>query len=230
MALSAQRSTATPEEMHLVAAIRDGDERAFTTTVERHYGGMLALAKAFVLAPETAAQAVHDAWTAALGELERFDGRTALRPWLLRFVVRLAAPLAAGNTVVLKPAELTPLTALMLGRVALEAGLPPGVLNIVPGPGPEVGGALARHEDVALISVTGSTRTGASVMREAAGTVKRVHMELGGKAPFVVFEDANLEAAAEGAMPHSPCRRFGSVTRAASSPCRAKWLPDSPAP
>jgi RNA polymerase sigma-70 factor (ECF subfamily) len=96
MALSAQRTTATPEEIDLVGAIRDGDERAFTTTVERHYGGMLALAKAFVLAPETAARVVHHAWTAALGEIERFDGRTALRPWLLRFVVRAAAPLAAG--------------------------------------------------------------------------------------------------------------------------------------
>jgi betaine-aldehyde dehydrogenase len=113
---------------------------------------------------------------------------------------KIGPALAAGNTVVLKPSELTPLTALMLGRLALEAGLPPGVLNIVPGPGPEVGGVLARHQDVALISVTGSTRTGASVMREAAGTVKRVHMELGGKAPFVVFEDADLEAAAEGAI------------------------------
>ena len=113
---------------------------------------------------------------------------------------KLGPALAAGNTVVLKPAELTPLTALMLGRLGLEAGLPPGVLNVIPGPGPEVGGVLARHQDVALISVTGSTRTGASVMREAAGTVKRVHMELGGKAPFVVFEDADLEAAAEGAI------------------------------
>ncbi len=113
---------------------------------------------------------------------------------------KIGPALAAGNTVVLKPSELTPLTALMLGRLALDAGLPPGVLNVVPGPGPEVGGVLARHEDVALISVTGSTRTGTSVMREAAGTVKRVHMELGGKAPFVVFEDADLEAAAEGAI------------------------------
>ena len=99
MALSAHRTTASPEEIHLVAAIRDGDEGAFTTTVGRHYGCMLALAKAFVLAPETAPQAVHDAWTAALCELEHFDGRTALRPWLLRFVVRSAAPLAAGPVV-----------------------------------------------------------------------------------------------------------------------------------
>ena len=127
----------------------------------------------------------------------------SIAPWnypLNMAAWKIGPALAAGNTVVLKPAELTPLTALMLGRLALDAGLPPGVLNVVPGPGPEVGGALARHEDVALISVTGSTRTGASVMREAAGTVKRVHMELGGKAPFVVFEDANLEAAAEGAI------------------------------
>jgi betaine-aldehyde dehydrogenase len=127
----------------------------------------------------------------------------SIAPWnypLNMAAWKIGPALAAGNTVVLKPAELTPLTALMLGRLALDAGLPPGVLNVIPGPGPEVGGALARHEDVALISVTGSTRTGASVMREAAGTVKRVHMELGGKAPFVVFADADLEAAAEGAI------------------------------
>jgi betaine-aldehyde dehydrogenase len=127
----------------------------------------------------------------------------AIVPWnypLNMAAWKIGPALAAGDTVVLKPSELTPLTALILGRLALEAGVPPGVLNVIPGPGPEVGGALARHEDVALISVTGSTRTGASVMREAAGTVKRVHMELGGKAPFVVFEDADLEAAAEGAV------------------------------
>jgi betaine-aldehyde dehydrogenase len=113
---------------------------------------------------------------------------------------KVGPALAAGNAVVLKPSELTPLTALMLGRLALEAGLPPGILNVIPGPGPEAGAALARHPDVALISVTGSTRTGTAVMREAAASVKRVHMELGGKAPFVVFEDADLEAAAEGAI------------------------------
>lgn len=95
MALSAQRTTATPQEIQLVAAIRDGNEHAFTTAVGRHYGCMLAVAEAFVLAPDAAAQVVHDAWTAALAEVERFDGRTALRPWLLRFVVRVAAPLAA---------------------------------------------------------------------------------------------------------------------------------------
>jgi RNA polymerase sigma-70 factor (ECF subfamily) len=96
MPLSAQRPTATTEEIRLAAAIRDGDERAFTTAVERHYGCMLAVATAFVLSPDTAAHVVHDAWTEALDQVERFDGRTALRPWLLRFVVRLAAPLAVG--------------------------------------------------------------------------------------------------------------------------------------
>jgi RNA polymerase sigma-70 factor (ECF subfamily) len=96
VALSAHRIIATPEEINLVGAIRDGDEHAFTTAVERHHGCMLAVAGAFVLAPETAAQVAQDAWTAALGEVERFDGRTALRPWLLRFVVRLSAPLAPG--------------------------------------------------------------------------------------------------------------------------------------
>src|SRR5919198_5601149 len=127
----------------------------------------------------------------------------AISPWnypLNMAAWKIGPALAAGNSVVLKPSELTPLTTLMLGRMALEAGLPAGVLNVVPGPGPEVGGELARNTGVALISVTGSTRTGEAVMREAAGTVKRLHLELGGKAPFVVFDDADLDAAAEGAI------------------------------
>ena len=95
MPLSAPHTNATAEEIGLVAAIRDGDERAFTTAVERHYGSMLAVAEALVLAADTATAVVHDAWTAALAEIEHFDGRTALRPWLLRFVLTVAAPLAA---------------------------------------------------------------------------------------------------------------------------------------
>jgi betaine-aldehyde dehydrogenase len=127
----------------------------------------------------------------------------SITPWnypLNMAAWKIGPALAAGNTVVLKPSEYTPLTTLMLARLALEAGLPAGVFNVVTGPGPEVGDALARHPDVALISVTGSERAGKSVMRAAAETLKRVHMEMGGKAPFVVFEDANLEAAAEGAI------------------------------
>jgi betaine-aldehyde dehydrogenase len=127
----------------------------------------------------------------------------AITPWnypLNMAAWKIGPALAAGNTVVLKPSEYTPLTTLMLGRLALEAGLPPGVFNVVPGPGREVGSALARHPDVALISVTGSERAGKSVMRDAAETLKRVHMEMGGKAPLIVFADADLEAAAEGAI------------------------------
>jgi betaine-aldehyde dehydrogenase len=127
----------------------------------------------------------------------------SITPWnypLNMAAWKIGPALAAGNTVVLKPSELTPLTTLMLAEAALDAGVPPGVFNVVTGSGPEVGGALARHPGVALISVTGSERAGRSVMREAAQTLKRVHMEMGGKAPFVVFADADLEAAAEGAV------------------------------
>ncbi len=127
----------------------------------------------------------------------------SITPWnypLNMAAWKIGPALAAGNCVVLKPAETTPVTTLMLRDLAREAGLPADVFQVVTGPGPEVGAALARHPDVALISVTGSTATGAAVMREAAATVKRVHLELGGKAPFVVFDDADLEAAAVGAV------------------------------
>jgi RNA polymerase sigma-70 factor, ECF subfamily len=95
MPLSLPSTTATPEEIELVAAIRGGDEHAFAAAVERHYAGMLAVAKAYVLATDTASQIVHDAWLAALAESDRFDGSMPLRAWLLRYVVRVAAPLAA---------------------------------------------------------------------------------------------------------------------------------------
>src|SRR3954447_22803368 len=127
----------------------------------------------------------------------------SITPWnypLNMAAWKIGPALAAGNTVVLKPSEYTPLTTLMLARLALDAGLPTGVFNVVTGPGPEVGGALARHPDVALISVTGSDRAGKAVMRDAAETLKRVHMEMGGKAPLIVFDDADLEATAEGAI------------------------------
>jgi betaine-aldehyde dehydrogenase len=125
-----------------------------------------------------------------------------LAPWnypLMMAIWKIGPALAGGNTVVLKPAPETPLTAVMLGELALEAGMPDGVLNIVTG-GDEVGVALVAHPDVRLISLTGASETGKAVMRAAAGTLKRVHMELGGKAPFIVFEDADIEAAAQGAV------------------------------
>ena len=107
--------------------------------------------------------------------------------------------LAAGNTVVLKPAELTPLTALRFAELALEAGLPEGVLNVVVGPGSVCGARLVEHPGVAKIAFTGSTEVGRSIAAGAAQTIKRVTLELGGKSPNIVFADADLAAAAAAA-------------------------------
>ncbi len=120
---------------------------------------------------------------------------------------KLGPALACGNTVVLKPAELTPLSALRLAELALDAGIPQGVLNVVPGKGSVVGERLVEHPDVAKIGFTGSTEVGRQVMRGAAGTIKRVTLELGGKSANVVFADADLEAAAAGA----PYAVFGNA-------------------
>ena len=112
---------------------------------------------------------------------------------------KLGPALACGNTVVLKPAELTPLSALRLAELALEAGIPEGVVNVVVGPGSVVGTRLVEHPDVAKIGFTGSTEVGRRVMEGAAGTIKRVTLELGGKSANVVFADADLERAAAAA-------------------------------
>ena len=123
-------------------------------------------------------------------------------PWNFPIAIsswKLGPALACGNTVVLKPAELTPLTAVRLGKLALEAGLPEGVVNVVAGPGNVVGRRLVEHPDVAKIGFTGSTEVGRSVMEGAAATIKRVTLELGGKSANVVFADADLEKAAAAA-------------------------------
>jgi betaine-aldehyde dehydrogenase len=112
---------------------------------------------------------------------------------------KLGPALACGNTVVLKPAELTPLSALRLEELSLQAGIPEGVVNVLPGKGSVVGTRLVEHPDVAKIGFTGSTEVGQEVMRGAAGTIKRVTLELGGKSANVVFADANLERAAAAA-------------------------------
>ena len=112
---------------------------------------------------------------------------------------KMAPALAAGNTVVLKPAELTPLTAIEFERIAVEAGIPEGVVNVVVGPGSEVGQCLTEHPDVAKVAFTGSTDVGKKIMAGAAGTIKRVTLELGGKSANVVFADADLERAATSA-------------------------------
>ena len=112
---------------------------------------------------------------------------------------KLGPALACGNTAVLKPAELTPLSALRLAELVLDAGIPEGVVNVVAGPGRIVGQRLVEHPDVAKIAFTGSTEVGRGVMRGAAGTIKRVTLELGGKSANVVFADADLERAAAAA-------------------------------
>ncbi|MFH8365295.1 gamma-aminobutyraldehyde dehydrogenase [Streptomyces sp. NPDC018031] len=127
----------------------------------------------------------------------------SIAPW--NYPLQMAAwkvlpAIAAGNTIVLKPAELTPLTSLLFARAATEAGIPDGVVNVVSGTGPVAGEHLVGHPGVAMTSFTGSTAVGRRVAEIATGTVKRLHLELGGKAPFVVFDDADLEAAVHGAV------------------------------
>ena len=127
----------------------------------------------------------------------------AITPWnfpLLQAMWKIAPALALGNTVVLKPASVTPLTSLLFANLLAEAGLPPGAFNVVPGPGAVVGAAMAEHPEIDKISFTGETATGKTILKAAAGTVKRVSMELGGKSPNVVFADADLDAAAKGAI------------------------------
>ncbi|MEU6486442.1 gamma-aminobutyraldehyde dehydrogenase [Streptomyces sp. NPDC046887] len=127
----------------------------------------------------------------------------SIAPW--NYPLQMAAwkvlpAIAAGNTIVLKPAELTPLTSLLFAEAATAAGIPDGVVNIVTGAGREAGEHLVSHPDVAMTSFTGSTAVGKRVAELATATVKRLHLELGGKAPFVVFDDADLDAAVNGAV------------------------------
>ncbi|MEU9411576.1 gamma-aminobutyraldehyde dehydrogenase [Streptomyces sp. NPDC048281] len=127
----------------------------------------------------------------------------SIAPW--NYPLQMAAwkilpAIAAGNTIVVKPAELTPLTSLLFAEAATHAGIPDGVINIVTGTGQVAGEHLVGHPDVAMTSFTGSTGVGKRVAEVATATVKRLHLELGGKAPFVVFDDADLEAAVNGAV------------------------------
>ena len=128
---------------------------------------------------------------------------------------KLGPALATGCTVVLKPAEQTPLTALRLGELIQEAGIPDGVVNIVPGYGETAGAALAAHPDVDKIAFTGSTEVGKLILQAAAGNLKKVSLELGGKSPNIVFDDADLDAAIPGAASaiffnHGQCCCAGS--------------------
>src|SRR4030088_2389584 len=133
-----------------------------------------------------------------------------ITPWNFPLAIaswKLAPALAAGNTVVLKPAELTPLTALRFAELAGDAGLPEGVVNVVVGPGRTCGQRLVEHPDVAKIAFTGSTEVGRSIAAGAAAGIKRVTLELGGKSANIIFADADLEAAAAAA----PLAVFGNA-------------------
>ena len=127
---------------------------------------------------------------------------TAIVPWNFPFPItswKVAPALAAGNCVIVKPAELSPLSALRLAALAHEAGLPAGVLQVLPGPGPQVGEVLVKHPAVRKVSFTGSTAVGKRIMQLASHDLKRVSLELGGKSPNIVFADADVDAAADSA-------------------------------
>ena len=155
-----------------------------------------------------------------------------ITPWnhpLLIATKKIAPALAAGNTIVLKPSELAPLSVLEFGRICQEAGLPEGVLNIVPGFGPTAGRALCEHPDVAKIDVTGSTATGQAISRLAAGTMKRVSCELGGKAPNIVFARCRPGGGGErGALRRRSSARARPASREDGSSCmRPSMMPSS---
>src|SRR6266480_6693855 len=158
--------------------------------------------------PLVARHFYHHAGWAQLLEQE-FPGYTAcgvvgqIIPWnfpLLMLAWKIAPALAMGNTIVLKPARYTPLTALKFAEIMQEIGLPPGVLNILTGEASQVGEALVRHPDINKIAFTGSTDVGRSIRRATAGSGKKLSLELGGKSPFIVFDDADLDSVVEGVV------------------------------
>lgn len=138
-------------------------------------------------------------------------------PWNYPFMIacwKLAA-VAAGNTIILKPSSLTPLTTLELGNLSKKAGFPDGVINVITGSGENVGRLLALHKNIDMISLTGNTETGKEISRLASNTLKKVHLELGGKAPFIVFDDADIEKAAKYAVDSSLINSGQDCTAAA---------------
>ncbi len=133
-----------------------------------------------------------------------------ITPWNFPLVIaswKIAPALACGNTIIVKPAQLTPLSVLLLADILMEAGLPPGVISVLPGPGTTIGNALVTHPQIAKVSFTGSTEVGASIMRLCANNITRVSLELGGKAANVIFADAELERC----VPASVSAAFGNT-------------------
>ena len=193
---------------HLYALARHIQKRErFLSVLETMDNGKTIRESRDIDIPLVARHFYHHAGWAQLVETE-FEGYGPVGvcgqiiPWnfpLLMLAWKIAPALAAGNTVVLKPAEFTPLTALAFAEICSEAGLPPGVVNIVTGDG-ETGAALVAHKDVNKIAFTGSTEVGKLIRAQTAGSGKKLSLELGGKSPFIVFEDADLDAAVEGVV------------------------------
>jgi len=223
------------ERGRVLRAIADGIQRRrdVIADVETRNGGKtIANAKNEV----EAAARVFDYYS---GAMEKFFGETIpmghgvldftlrepvgvvaqITPWNFPFLAaawKVAPALATGCTVILKPASYTPLTALMLGQVAIEAGVPAGVLNILPGPGATLGEHIARHSLIDKIAFTGETRTGATLMRMASDGIKRVSLELGGKSPNIIFADADIAQAASAAVTSG----FGNAGQSCSARTR----------
>ena len=209
-------ATSVRERARVLHAMADGIEaqaEAFARAESIDSGKPLSLARTIDI-PRAIANVrwFADAAMEACHTTERFDSSRAtnevlrmpvgvvgaISPWNLPLYLltwKIAAPLAMGNAVVAKPSELTPTTASMLAGVAGEVGLPPGVLNIVHGLGPEAGAALVEHPDVRAITFTGGTTTGRSVNQACAASFKKVSLELGGKNAMIVFADADIDAA-----------------------------------
>ena len=193
---------------HLYALARHIQKRErFLSVLETMDNGKTIRESRDIDIPLVARHFYHHAGWAQLVETE-FKGYQSLGvcgqiiPWnfpLLMLAWKIAPALAAGNTVVLKPAEFTPLTALAFAELCTEAGLPPGVVNIITGDG-ETGAALVAHKGVAKIAFTGSTEVGKIIRTQTAGSGKKLSLELGGKSPFIVFEDADIDAAVEGVV------------------------------
>lgn len=179
----------------LVTAARNGDI-ATAAELFRYFAGWATKIEGTTI-PMSSTDRQYHAYT----RREPLGVVAGIVPWnfpLLMACFKIVPALAAGNTVILKPAEQTPLTALALGQLLLDAGLPPGVVNVLPGFG-ETGAALVAHPDVDKVAFTGSTEVGKKIVAAAAGNLKKVSLELGGKAPNIVFADADLDAAVAGA-------------------------------
>ena len=221
----ARAREALPAWRSLAPAARAARLRAIADTLESHLDELVLLEARNAGKPLAAARgevgAVVDVFRYYAGAPERLLGDTIpvaggqaftvrepigvvglITPWNFPLAIaswKMGPALAAGNTIVLKPAELTPLTAVRFAELALEAGLPEGVVNVVVGPGRTCGQRLVEHPDVGKIAFTGSTEVGRSIAATAAQTIKRVTLELGGKSANVVFADADIEAAAAAA-------------------------------